>query len=83
MSTFDPAAWVAEYEALGGHVSVLRWMDEREGLWLGLAFPRDPEGRGFQMQAELYDLPGDSPKARAVTDWVAETVGVTDAGNAG
>jgi len=78
---FDPAAWVVEYEALGGHVSVTRWAAHREepGLWLGLTFPRDPARRGYQMQAELYDLPGDSPKARAVLDYVAEVRGVMDA----
>ena len=52
---------------------------DEAALWLGLTFPRDPAGRGYQMQAELYDLPSDSPKARAVLDWVAETRGVMEA----
>jgi hypothetical protein len=75
---FDPAAWVAEYEALGGHVSVVHWGGEKEGLWLGLTYPRDPEGRGNQMLRELYNQSGDSPRARAVLDYVAATRGVFD-----
>jgi hypothetical protein len=78
---FDPAAWVAEYEAIGGHVSVTHRAPRgvEPGLWLGLTFPRDPAGRGYAMQADLYDLPGDSPKARAVLDYIAEVRGVVDA----
>jgi hypothetical protein len=40
MRPFAPAIWLAEYEAIGGHVHVVRWHGELEGLWLGTTYPQ-------------------------------------------
>jgi hypothetical protein len=79
---FDPAAWVAEYEALGGHVSVVQQTGKYEGLWLGITYPRDPRRRrrGYAMQAELNDPTGDPAKTDALTDYVIEARGVRAVG---
>ena len=51
---FNPAAWLAEYEALGGKVSVMHRTGGAEaGFWVCCTLPRDPEGRGYELQAEL------------------------------
>ena len=78
---FDPAAWTAEYEAIGGHVSVVRWSGERAGLWLGLTFPRDPEGRGNAMLEALNNPCGAKVRNRVLIDWVAATRGVLEVSN--
>ena len=68
--SFDPAAWVAEYEALGGHVTVIHrpGKDGETESWFGLFYPRDPEGRGHEMERELYAA--DRAKAALVADYI-------------
>ena len=79
MTAFDPAAWVTEYERLGGRVDVMRWAakGDRPRLWLGLTYPRDPVG--YAMLDELNKLPDDPSRRNAVLSWVAESRGVLEA----
>lgn len=82
MAAFDPAAWVAEYEAIGGHACVVRWHGENEGLWLGLTYPRDEAGRGYQMLEELNagNASGAEGRARnlALQNYIVATRGVME-----
>ena len=80
MTAFDPAAWVTEYERLGGRVDVMRWAaaGDLPRLWLGLTCPRNPVGRGYAMLDELNVQPGDPARRNAVLRYVAETRGVLE-----
>lgn len=50
--TFDPAAWLAAYEAAGGGAHVIHmWHSQTRdgpatynGIWLGITFVRDGDG---------------------------------------
>jgi len=51
----DPPTWLAQYEAIGGSAHVIRWHGEREGLWLGIRYPRDEAGQGWKLLEVLHD----------------------------
>lgn len=70
---FDPAAWVAEYESIGGKVMLMLEPDGAHGL--GLTFPRDPEGRGMEMMAELNTEPGRREREAALDEYLSRTRG--------
>ncbi len=69
MAAFDPAAWMAEYEAIGGAVYAIE-RGERRAIQFKL--PRDPAGRGNELSAALQSVPGGD---WIVYDWIAETRG--------
>jgi hypothetical protein len=65
--SFDPAAWLAEYEALGGRANV---MQRPDGQWFGMTIPRGGAASHLQMAIA-------PPQNReAVADLVAARDGV-------
>lgn len=77
---FDPAAWVAQYEALGGHVSVARWPLKQEGLFLCMTIPRRWPAHVRRLNDALNDPPGDMARSRALMDYVVAARGIQSLG---
>ena len=70
MGVFDPAAWVAEYEAIGGQVDAVRPPMGGEGRCLALTFPPVAAGRGNDLLIELNQPSDRLARGRAVLDYV-------------
>ncbi len=71
MNAFDAAAWVAEYESIGGHVAVGRVSEARPGeVWISLTLPRDPARRGIRMLAALRAADADEDREGMVIEHV-------------
>lgn len=51
MAGFDPSAWLAEYEAVGGAVHLIQGDGK---LWESITYPRDEVGRGRRLFEELH-----------------------------
>jgi hypothetical protein len=74
MATFDPAAWVAAYEAVGGRVHLMRQHGRYEGLWLGMDLSPDGEG----LRAELAHPDGRAERETDLACYIAASRGVQD-----
>jgi hypothetical protein len=86
-NTFDPAAWLAAYEEVGGRADVVHmWHSETRdgpvtynGIWLGITFVRDGD-EGKRLVEELNDGNSSSEEGRrrnlALQDYLIETRGV-------
>ena len=92
--TFDPAAWLAEYEAVGGGAHVIHmWHSETrdgpatyEGVWLGITYARDEAGEGYRLVEELNagNASGEEGRRRnlALRDYLIKNRGVVGAAQA-
>jgi len=73
MAAFDPAAWVEEWEAIGGRIAAYHWAPKggTPDLCLALTYPRDEAGRGSQMLREINTPAGDDFRSFAVVNHLA------------
>jgi hypothetical protein len=77
--SFDPAAWLREYEAIGGNVYVVHRASPENSYWLGCTLDRDVAGRGNDLRRELNAPSEGDARNSALFDYVVRTRGVMEA----
>jgi len=81
--TFDPATWLAAYEAIGGRVYAVHRAHPEDSYWLGSTLERDVSGRGSELRRELNAPSEGEIRNNALFDYVVSTRGVIEVPGAG
>jgi len=76
--TFDPAAWITEWEAIGGKVYAVHRAPPENSYWLGCTLDSDVAGRGNELRRELNAPSDGDAKNNALFDYIVSTRGVME-----
>jgi hypothetical protein len=77
-TAFDPATWLAEYEAIGGKAYAVHRAAPEDSYWLGCTLERDVTGRGNELRSELNTPSDGDARNAALFDHIVSTKGVME-----